>query len=488
MKRSARILSLLLAVLMLAVCFAACKKDDQQKDNPDDNKLDLSKTDSWTDEQWLAYEQSLDYGGRTFTLMTHQRNRRSPNEENPTQIDTDLDNLIKQFESDLNVSFEIADKWVDGATLATWTASGENPADVYDSRPSNWLPYAAKGAIFNWASDEAKSYGVNVNNEKLFWQDWTHAWDVNGATYAVRYASKYYPPEAGWIMLYNEDILDANGIKNIEDKVRKGEWTWDYFLECAKACTKDTDADGTANTWGIATGYAAYGEEVVAGGGNIVTMKDGKLTCELNTPPAIEGLTFMSKQANSGAIMKGVDGNANIGYGEGHTAFAAGEVAFLYTELRIIANKAYSDEFGMRRMEATWGVLPLPVKAGEPYRNIIGNHDTDWVLMTNKDREFSVKVYTAFARRQNDVNWKDCVAEAYLQDPTDTNKADILANYVIPNVTPNYQWVSGDVNDLYRSEAVYPIYDEKASPAAIAEAVAPKIQGLLDNISEFPKN
>lgn len=162
MKRSARILSLLLAVLMLAVCFAACKKDDQQKDNPDDNKLDLSKTDSWTDEQWLAYEQSLDYGGRTFTLMTHQRNRRSPNEENPTQIDTDLDNLIKQFESDLNVSFEIADKWVDGATLATWTASGENPADVYDSRPSNWLPYAAKGAIFNWASDEAKSYGVNV--------------------------------------------------------------------------------------------------------------------------------------------------------------------------------------------------------------------------------------------------------------------------------------------------------------------------------------
>lgn len=51
MKRSARILSLLLAVLMLAVCFAACKKDDQQKDNVDDNKLDLSKTDSWTDEQ-----------------------------------------------------------------------------------------------------------------------------------------------------------------------------------------------------------------------------------------------------------------------------------------------------------------------------------------------------------------------------------------------------------------------------------------------------
>ena len=44
------------------------------------------------------------------------------------------------------------------------------------------------------------------------------------------------------------------------------------------------------------------------------------------------------------------------------------------------------------------------------------------------------------------------------------------------------------MNDLYRSEAVYPIYDEKASPAAIAEAVAPKIQGLLDNISEFPKN
>ena len=61
---------------------------------------------------------------------------------------------------------------------------------------------------------------------------------IRDSTYAVRYASKFYPPEAGWIMLYNEDILNANGITGIEDKVRAGEWTWDYFLECAKACTK----------------------------------------------------------------------------------------------------------------------------------------------------------------------------------------------------------------------------------------------------------
>ena len=107
------------------------------------------------------------------------------------------------------------------------------------------------------------------------------------------------------------------------------------------------------------------------------------------------------------------------------------------------------------------------------------------MLMTNQDREFSVKVYAAFARRQNDVNWKDCVAESYLQDPSDTNKADILANYVIPNITPNYQWVTDAVNDLYRNEVVYPLYDENLTPASVAEAVTPKIQALLDALPQF---
>ncbi len=491
MNKKARILSLLLAAFMFVTLFAACKSDDEPN-NPtpgSSNGFDLSQTNSWSDEQWLEYEKSLDFGGRTFTLATHQKMRRAPSEENPTQVDTEMDELFKQLEADLNISIDINDA-IGGRSeeLATWTMAGENPADVYDQRPTQWLAYAAKGQIFDWASDEAKSYGVDVNNEKLFWQDWTHAWDINGHTYAVRYASKFYPPEAGWIMLYNEDILNANGITGIEDKVRAGEWTWDYFLECAKACTKDVDGDGQFDTWGISTGYTAYGEEVVTGGGKIVDWVDGKLTCTLNTPAAVEGLSFIAQQRDSGAVMPGVgaENAGGIGYGEGHTAFAQGEVAFLYTELRLIANKAYSDEFGMRRMEDTWGVLPIPVKAGEPYRNIIGNHDTDFMLMTNKDREFSVKVYAAFARRQNDVNWKDCVAESYLQDPTDTNKADILANYVIPNITPNYQWIIDSVNDLYRGEAVYPLYDENLAPAAIAESVTPKIQALLDAFPQFP--
>lgn len=486
MKRSARILSLLLAVLMLAVCFAACKSDNQNDPKKDDQKLDLTQTDSWTDDQWLAYEQSLDFGGQTFTLMSHQAFRRSPSLEDPTLIDTEMDELFRQLEQDLNIVINVIDTASPTAeNIALWVTGGENPADIYEHRPAHWLQYAAKGALFNWGSEEAKSYGVNVNNEKLFYQPWTHAWDVKGATYGVRYASKFYPPEAGWIMLYNEDLLAANGISDLEERVRNGEWTWDYFLECAKACTKDVDADGIPDTWGIATGYAGYGEEVVAGGGNIVTMTDGKLTCTLNTPASLEGLTFMSQMASSGYVMQNAD-DQNIGYGEGHTGFAAGEVAFLYTELRILATKGYSDEFGMRKTEVTWGILPVPVKAGEPYRNIIGNHDSDFMLMTNQNREFSVKVYAAFARRQNDVNWKDCVADAYLQDPNDEGKADILINYVLPNVTANYQWCANEVNNLYRKEVVFPLFDENASPTALAEAVSAKIQAELDRYDDFP--
>ncbi len=491
MKHSARFLSLLLAVLMLAVCFTACKSDDQNDPKTDNQSPDLSQTDSWTDDQWLAYEQSLDFGGRTFTLTAtyKQVTCRKPDTENPTLIDTEMDELFRQLEKDLNIVINVTDTVsVDPEDLATYIMGGDSPADIYDQRPQNWLSYAAQGALFDWGSDEAKSYGVNVNNEKLFWQDWTHAWDIKGATYGVRYASKFYPPEAGWIMLYNEDLLAANGISNLEEKVRSGEWTWDYFLECAKACTKDDDGDGVPDTYGISTGYAAYGEEVVAGGAMITKLQDGRFVCTLNTPEVIEGLNFLVQQKQSGAIMPGVgsDKAAGVGYDDGHLAFTDGKVAFLYTELRIIAKKAYNaDAYGMRQTEVTWGVLPIPVKAGEPYRNIIGNHDLDIMLMTNKQRDFAVKVYAAFARRQNDVNWKDCVAESYLQDPNDENKADILANYVIPNVTANWQWATGDANGLYRKEVVYPLYDDNASPANVAENVAPKIQALLDALPTF---
>lgn len=506
MKKYARLLSLVLAIMMVMAIFAACSNEDKPAETTTgtttaatttattpastEDPFDLSKTDSWDDAKWLEYEKSLDFGGATFTLGTHQRARRWPNEENPTEIDTKLAELIKGVEDDLNINIALLEKWYSSEDYATMLVAGDNDCDIYDSRPANWIQFAAQGSVFDWASAEAKGYGINVNNEKLFFQSWTHAFDINGHTYAVRYASEYYPPEAGWIMLYNEDILAANGYTNIEDMVRNNTWNWDTFLQMAKDCVKDIDGDGLYDTWGISTGYAGYGEEVVAGGGKIADWDDNgtKLVCKLQDPASIAGLDFIYQMAHSGAVMPAVQGEmGNIGYGEGHTAFAQGEVAFLYTELRIIANKAYSDEFHMRQMEDTWGVLPVPVKAGEPYRDIIGNHDTDMMLMSNKNREFSAKVYAAFARRQNDVNWKECVAECYLQDPTDTNKADILANYVIPNHVANWQWITSEMNDQYRTLCVFPLFDENKTAAQVAEEATPKLQGILDGVPEFQK-
>lgn len=83
-------------------------------------------------------------------------------------------------------------------------------------------------------------------------------------------------------MFYNADLFDEAGVAYPDDT-----WTWETFLEAAKALTK-RDGDGRAISLGA--GRGEWVNWVWQAGGDI--FNEDKTKCTLDTPEAIEGLQF----------------------------------------------------------------------------------------------------------------------------------------------------------------------------------------------------
>ncbi|MBQ3491435.1 MAG: hypothetical protein IJA74_02665 [Oscillospiraceae bacterium] len=49
---------------------------------------------------------------------------------------------------------------------------------------------------------------------------------------------------------YNRTMMENYGVKTPQEYIDEGNWTWETFMEVARACTKDTDGDGKLDTVG----------------------------------------------------------------------------------------------------------------------------------------------------------------------------------------------------------------------------------------------
>jgi len=94
---------------------------------------------------------------------------------------------------------------------------------------------------------------------------------------------------------YNKKLLNEAGLPDIYELQKKGEWTWDKYLEIAKATTKDFDGDGNIDQWGITIGYDITDHFLYSNNARITEEVDGKFQFVLDSPQAIEALDFVGK-------------------------------------------------------------------------------------------------------------------------------------------------------------------------------------------------
>ncbi len=91
------------------------------------------------------------------------------------------------------------------------------------------------------------------------------------------------------VVYYNRDLFAANRVD-----LPTADWTWDQFLAAATALTKDTDADGTPDQYGLVTepSLIRAAPFVWQAGGELVDDLQQPTTLTLDTPEAREGLQF----------------------------------------------------------------------------------------------------------------------------------------------------------------------------------------------------
>ena len=117
------------------------------------------------------------------------------------------------------------------AKVLTALAGGET-IDVVYVHPMLNNTYAIKGAIIP-LDDYMPDLGIPED-------DWYpvinyHRW--RGKTWALPYQDN------PWAMAYNPDLVEEAGLESPRDLWKKGEWTYDTFVEYAAKLTKGTGAD-----------------------------------------------------------------------------------------------------------------------------------------------------------------------------------------------------------------------------------------------------
>jgi len=111
--------------------------------------------------------------------------------------------------------------------------------------------YAEEFATQGTTLDLTPFVEQDLVNDEYFWGVLDSSFKVGGKYCAIPFAW------VGTVLYYNKTLFDEAGVPYPE-----WGWTWDEFLNAAKALTKDTDGDGAIDTWG----YTVLGRYAVVDG------------------------------------------------------------------------------------------------------------------------------------------------------------------------------------------------------------------------------
>jgi multiple sugar transport system substrate-binding protein len=119
------------------------------------------------------------------------------------------------------------------------------------------------------------------------------------------------------VVYYNRAMFDAAGIEHPTP-----EWTWDDFMETARALTQDTDGDGEVDQWGfINNGWPPPYIFIWQAGGELINQDFTE--APIDSPEFIEGFQFFLDTAYNPELSPSRETIAEQGFGE---MFKAGRI------------------------------------------------------------------------------------------------------------------------------------------------------------------
>ncbi len=480
MSKKLRLLALALAVLMLVpAIFAGCSKDDDKK--PDTttpavtDNTSAPETDN-TDDSSETTPEKIDLEGYEFHLSTNSygglTNVDDKNTHYGTAIYDELLDIYAEIEEELNCTIVAENVTNDMEAMVAASVGGIKVADFVNGRQSTWIPLAMMNGLR--PLETMIDAGLDLYNENNFNQVYTKMTEIDGHIWATDMTGKFDNVALGHYYAFNKELCEAAGYPadTLFQAVRDGKWDYSMMLEIARKITKDTDADGVYDIYGIA--LDCDGNEAWTNGTGPIVNKDGKWVANLLDPQLMPSLDFMYALSQPDMTIPVIGDTASRG--QRRTNFYTGKAGFagLY-------GGNFGDEFKEMAGNGNVGCLPIP-KGPNADKYIMNLVDVDifYCQAANQDWEKSAKVMNAIGSKVTSMaDYRQQVLDAC---GGDEQSVEMLFDIALPNAMMNIAKCSDNMYQITRKGFYKAIYELTLTPAAAAEAYQDQVQAELDSI------
>lgn len=353
-------------------------------------------------------------------------------------------------------------------------------ADIIDVEGFNLIPMARAGYIIPLD----KVDGLDIKDSRYI-QGYTNFTEFNGQHYGVNFMR---PAEARVCMIYNRELLKKYGItEDPQELMKSGNWTFDKFREICKQTTRDTDGDGTNDTFGC---YIALPETfgvsmISANNGSLVKTEGGVAKENYDSKEVLNALNFVYDIVNTDKTASYSGGAQGIISEKDAIAnFAAGKYAFFYCETWQI-NQLLKPTCG----DLDYGLVSLPMGPdATDYVSPSENARNFCITSTNKEVDKTVIILNALARYMEEYGgaedpdwWHYDLQMDYFQE-NDTASVDVFVE-LLDKATLDLGVGVTDLWSNFKSSVIWDAcYQNKGTPASKIESISGKYQSAVDAI------
>jgi hypothetical protein len=370
MKRTTRIVSALLAGLLLSTTMLACgnTKGDEQTTTTapatDSNEITTSATAETTIDPMIANDPKLtadDWGGEEFVIL-YNGSQVEPNKDftaetlNGNVLNDAIYNRNMAIQDKYNLKIN-ASYYSDGnisTMVGNSNKAGDNAYHLVEANGAYSMSMALNGQLYNL---EALEY---VNLDKPYWNSMIlEGSSIEGKNYFAYSDANIHAYGATPCVLFNKEMLATFQLGDIYQIVTDGKWTFDVMSTMIQTVTGDINGDGVI-TKDDRLGYIANNFCVdcfISGTGYRMITKDADDLPVLNVETEkfyniIDGIKKLCAEENGVFLIDRTSTATEAREYWTEEAFVADRALFVGGNLKWAER--------LRAMENDFGIVPLP--------------------------------------------------------------------------------------------------------------------------------
>ena len=435
MKTTVRLLSMLLAIVLLASCFVACNGDPSSSGNEGSSGKQTNPVAGTNpDEGSDGSLQVIDWGGELYTILGRDGGAQSQftsfevgYDELPVDV---VGQAVYKRNQDIKnkYNFKVVQQLVTEPSTTAQIAyeSGDDLYDLVIYRPSVVQAHAQSGYLLNLAELDH----VNLEHESWY-QDVNEELTIGDKLYYTTNDFLLQDKHRFWYCFYNRGLAQDLNLGYFEDMVDNNEWTMENVTKIVKQGYADIDTTvGRSNGDRYGLAYQEYFTFTVFAfsSGFRLTEKDnnnypqlvGATDKAINTLESVFGLID-----NNGTWCQQSDGSFDNDDSHPEVMFKRGQVVLLQ------AFTSFIDFFLMDETGIAYGALPNPKydKDQENYYVFpnVGNGSFLAVPYTVGDEEFAGYALEAITEESTDTSYTAYIdTKCKYQDAYDKDCARML--------------------------------------------------------------